>query len=369
MDLSKRTCDGCGSFNPFFISSSFVTAKPVKQQALLANEEEVTEHKTINTAPFVWVAESSHQVEAGRIKSEEEKSENELMTRERVERERAELDLKNEIKQVKEETEQYKQETLNLVKEVREELQQIEQENKLLKEQVETLNKTGVTGAARENLAMPSTQPSKSASGANKVLAVAFSIVLILTCGCVIFYFTEMNGRDVITEPPVAKTNVSTVGAEQKKTVQPAAEIKTDENKTATASDQPVAPVKAPLADLATSAIEKEKNTGPVTNSVPAPVQTKPVQAQPSGVFMLSEARVRNDLIGRKLSGCGITIGSASEIEKLGNLVFVEKLSSVYLKYKVSLKVKQGNETYSSTPYVYYSSDGSFIKIDGTNCE
>ena len=75
------------------------------------------------------------------------------------------------------------------------------------------------------------------------------------------------------------------------------------------------------------------------------------------------------DLVGKRLSGCDVTINTVSEIEHLDNLVLVEKLATSYLKYKCTVKVKQGNETYTSSPYIYYSPDGTFIKVDGTNCE
>jgi hypothetical protein len=45
----------------------------------------------------------------------------------------------------------------------------------------------------------------------------------------------------------------------------------------------------------------------------------------------------------------------------------VEK--SAYLKYKCTIKIKRGNETYTSSPYIYYTPDGTFIKVDGTSCE
>jgi hypothetical protein len=97
---------------------------------------------------------------------------------------------------------------------------------------------------------------------------------------------------------------------------------------------------------------------------------TKPPVPGPSHVgFNLTPARVMGDLVGKKLSGCDITINSSSEINNIANIVLIEKLSASYFKYKCTVKIKQGTETYTASPYLYYSAEGSMIKVDGANCE
>jgi hypothetical protein len=104
--------------------------------------------------------------------------------------------------------------------------------------------------------------------------------------------------------------------------------------------------------------------------SVPPPAPASVIAHNPtSESFILTESILKGDLVGKKLSGCDITITSLSEITSISNLVLVDRLSASYLKYKCVVKVKQGADTYTSIPYLYYSSEGSFIKVDGTNCE
>jgi hypothetical protein len=96
--------------------------------------------------------------------------------------------------------------------------------------------------------------------------------------------------------------------------------------------------------------------------SSPAPVKSKLATT-------VDESRVKSDLVGKKLSGCGITVKSASEISNISNLVFVDKLASGFMKYKFSATIVQGGDTYKATPYIYYNSEGVFLKVDGTTCE
>ena len=88
-----------------------------------------------------------------------------------------------------------------------------------------------------------------------------------------------------------------------------------------------------------------------------------------SNGFSISEEKVKTDLVGKKLSGCGVVINSYAEVEGLSNLVFIEKLGSGQLKYKCTARIAQGADNYTAVPYLYYSTDGILQKIDGTNCE
>src|ERR1043165_2323477 len=74
------------------------------------------------------------------------------------------------------------------------------------------------------------------------------------------------------------------------------------------------------------------------------------------------------DLNGRRISGCDVVIGGDAEMKSLSNLVLVEKSPS-YAKYKCTIKLAKGTETFTATPYLHYTSDGAIIKIDGNNCE
>jgi hypothetical protein len=93
------------------------------------------------------------------------------------------------------------------------------------------------------------------------------------------------------------------------------------------------------------------------------PTENKPV------VGVINEARIKHDLIGRKLSGCDIMLKSLSEIKAVSGLSLVEKMQSGFLKYKCTVKIDQDGEKFTASPYVYYTSRGEFLKIDGTNCE
>ena len=85
--------------------------------------------------------------------------------------------------------------------------------------------------------------------------------------------------------------------------------------------------------------------------------------------FDLTVSRAMDDLIGQKLSGCDIVVSSVSEINNISQPVFVEKLPSGYLKYKFNVTITRNNETHTSSPYIYYTFDGRFVKIDGADCK
>lgn len=106
------------------------------------------------------------------------------------------------------------------------------------------------------------------------------------------------------------------------------------------------------------------------TNLSVSAVEVDTVAPKPRPVKVdITEAKVKRDLVGKRLAGCGITIKESSEIKNLSNLVFVEKLSSGFMKYKCTAKITQGNDSYTANPYVYYTSDGRFLKVDAANCE
>ncbi len=324
LDLSKKSCTVCHAFNPYFISGFSENL-----------------HRETEVKPVV-------NVDIAALRAEEAKQ-NELHAAElqqrQKERELLELSLKNELNKVKEETEQYKKETRDLVKGVQKELHDIEKENQLLKEKVELL-KTTSAHEDKQVAAGPLYQSEPEIKTDKKNLAVAAIVLLLLATGASYFFFSRHN----VPAP------APTVNSQQ-----PA--------KTEVAKTESIAP-----------AVKDTVHTHKlIAAAIPAPAVVKPAAINPAnvtsvvkpnaGVFSLTNNKVIADLVGKKLSGCDITITSSSEIEYVNNLALVEKLSSSYLKYKCTIKIKQGNDVFTSSPYIYYSAEGTFIKVDGTNCE
>jgi hypothetical protein len=121
----------------------------------------------------------------------------------------------------------------------------------------------------------------------------------------------------------------------------------------------------------ATSAVvigEETKNTNSSVNSKAKAKTVPPVKDDAS--LGLSTSKAKSDLIGKTLSGCGITLKQASEIISITTPVLVEESPSLgYVKYKLSVQIIQEGETYNVTPYLYYSLSGNFMRIDAANCE
>lgn len=337
LDLGKRACTTCQAFNPYFISG-YTNPSQTESVNKIQIHEGLVETKSI-----------PEQKETARILQQ-------------VEQERISLKLENELIKVKEETEQYKKETLDLVKGVQKELQDIEKENKLLKEKFDSLKTNAISAQAEVIATNPPVTEHKSDSKKGITAFAAIALLLLVT-GLSYSYFKNSN------KPNASQPTTTPVTSDDGIKKSDIASLKSDtpyyQKKLAVAT-LPVAT--KPIATTPFTAITIPAKPLTITAAptpAPAVAAAKPV----STPFALTETRVKSDMVGKKLSGCDITIHSASEIDNLSNLVLVEKLSASYLKYKCTIKIKQGADVFTSTPYIYYSGEGSFIKVDGTNCE
>ena len=309
LDLGKKSCTVCHAFNPYFISGFSNAGNEPAAKIELQEELLITKEQTVA---------------------------NEVALRaEHLKREKNEQNLKTELLKVKEDTEQYKKETLNLVKGVQKELQDIDKENKLLKETMQSLKNSRQIDETNEVATPYAPELSKNEPGSSAYFVIVAAVVL----GIVVLGFSYFFLSKSVNKTSVSVTNTEVPVATQQLATPP------------TKKDTPSA---------APDTANKRKWL-----AVAAPSATKPNNVS----FTLTSARVMGDLVGKKLSGCDITINSPSEISHIENLVLVEKLSASYFKYKCTVKIKQGAETYTSSPYIYYSAEGSFIKVDGTNCE
>ena len=333
LDLGKKACPECHAFNPFFIAGYTSSAPETPIVETKAHEEVTVTH--------------------------EPEIDNEIVLAERLERERIDLSLKSELQRVKEETEQYKKETLDLVKDVKKELEDIDNENKLLKEKVKWLKSSRQVEVAELNTAPP--PPAKAKTDySSKFIPVAALVLAILIAA---FSYFVLNSRS----DSAVNTTTNNVPATVTPTVKPQ-ENKKPTPTIVTASDSghsqkllaAITPAETKPA-VSNNTLAANRPTTTITPAVMKPSS--------SAGFSLTASRVTGDLVGKRLSGCDITVNSASEIEHVDNLTLVEKLSASYLKYKCTVKIKQGSETYTSSPYMYYSAEGTFIKVDGTNCE
>ncbi len=316
LDIDKRCCTSCGAFNPYFI------------------------------AGFKTPAIQSEMVEEKRLE-EEKKIEAEL-----AEKEKREQKIQREL----EEAEKRHQERLKeMMLETTATPVVVEKSQGEISDKFTTQPESiaPVASGSLLNFEYNDTpvaeQAYKSARPKRWMLVTAVLVVLLTMGGSLIYFYSVKS-----TEP-----NSSALHAEISP-VPNAVSNATNSNTNEVPFSNSVDTVKPQQkAQVITAAISRNKEVTPAA----------PVKAKHTTDFVLTSAKVRADLVGRKLSGCGITIRKAGDIVSLGTPVYVEQLPSGYMKYRVAARVVQGNETYNSTPYVYYKADGSFIKVDGTNCE
>ena len=328
LDLSKKSCTACHAFNPYFISGF---------RGSLNNDIENNTPAANDLAALQLEEAKQKQLQAEELQKQQK------------ERELLEQNLKSELNKVKEETEQYKKETQDLVKGVQKELHDIEKENQLLKEKVESL-KSNNLHEERAPLNLPVQQPEPQPKSDKKSLVMAAVVLLFIATGASYFFFRSHNKP---AETPAAST-------------QPALPVNVKTETAKVEHNTPAVKDTAHSHKLIAAAVPTAMPLKPVT---PVAAASAPLSKPTAGSFALTANKVITDLVGKKLSGCDITIANSTEIEHVDNLALVEKLSSSYLKYKCTLKIKQGADVFTSSPYIYYSAEGTFIKVDGTNCE
>lgn len=277
-----------------------------------------------------------------------------------AEQDKKDAALQNEILQVKENNQQYQRQTIELVNEVREELQQIEVENNRLKQEVAHLHSI-IPNKADAAVQAMSNSPVNDVDERfeRKALTAIISFVFLVGAGLLLFYIINwQTNRSVsaikipVKSVPAVVESIDDVPKEYIPAVNPEKNINTTPDLTAIA--QPVE-VDKPIESKSGKASEKETLIEPSKTS--------------SGGSKISAQMVVKDMVGQKVSGCDIVIKSEDEISGVSSLKLIEKLPSGQMKYKFSAVIKQNNQTYKTSPYVYYHSNGTFVKLDGTNCE
>jgi hypothetical protein len=347
LDLSKRLCDNCGAFNPFFISS-------LKQQSFSSDKIEKRKLEELAVNHMRDTVGLEEKAPDSNFYSVPDKTE---------------PDLKSEIQRIKQESELS-------TKEIREELRHIGEENRKLRDEIESIskNRLPVKEAEAAIIGVPVQHETKAEKkGTGLVIAIWTAVLL---CGFVLGYFF----LNKINEPQTAKAS-----ADVKK---PAAVVNTEPAKladAATTSEAAAGVTKDSIAEVVresgAKAPAQDNKLIAAVSSAPVPAKKPKSVVKPSGShpqpdkpvnkeeFILNEAKAKNDLVGRKLSGCGISVNKAAEVVSLQNLVMVEELPTGAMKYKCIAKIVQGGDTYTVTPYMYYNPDGVLINVDGTNCE
>ncbi len=354
LELSQRLCTKCGTVNPFFVATfSFLSDQSDELEKLRFEKERIEKElaeKEEKQQEFIRQEQLKKEAEEAEI-LKLEKSEKEKQIKANLEVEKEQMSIKKEImKRVKEESDQYKTETSSWMKEVKEELKQIEEDNKRLREEVASLSKL-----KQEAKTEVPNQAVLEKSSKEKRLAVSLIVILIcLTSVLAFFYFTTKHSNEQTEIPLESKQEVM---------LEP---INSD----------PIVVDTTLATDTATIAVDtfltKEKELAnnvlaKTESKAPASTEIKPVKVHDE--FVLNEAKIKRDMVGKRISGCDIIINSSSEIENVASLVLVEKVASGNKKYKFTVSISQGGETYTASPYIYYNSVGGFIKIDGTTCE
>lgn len=397
LELSQRFCGGCGAVNPFFVPAfTLLSDQKESLEKLRIEKERIEAEKARIENELAEIENAQREFERQeqlrrevddleRQKTERIEKEREL--REQIEREKIEASLKKEILRVKEEAEQHKNETIDLVRkvrrEVKEELSHIEEENKKLKHELELLNQQiperieqAVTNtiqqpvttavAATPGVEVQTTTPVEEPQPAvhyqqeeksNGFVKIAIAATVLLLIGLVGFLYI----RNSDTEQPLAANDnphSSTAVISGNKVVDTVLsdEAQPAKDTVAVTKSAPLTVTPAVLTTTAKPAKAKKANTEP------APA------TEPDNRGGLTETKVRRDLVGRKISGCGISIASDDEMQSVSSIVQVEKTNR-YVKYKCVVRITQGADNYTAHPYLYYNPDGSFMKLDGTSCE
>jgi regulator of replication initiation timing len=231
----------------------------------------------------------------------------------------------------------------NGINEVRKELQQLDEENKRLKQEVEILNKR----RAEEQILRPKTQENSNTKSTLRKRILVFASIFLIGLGISLGYFYGFNKNSLSSEAKASNPNTGQLNHHS------------GEQNLAMAGNAPgETPVRNDSTPVNQIAVAKTTPQG-----------TNPVKMTAKKDGTITEAKVKNDLVGNKLSGCGITVTNPREIISCKNLVLVKKETSGEAKYKFVTRVSKGSEIYTATPYIYYDAKGVFLRIDGTNCE
>ncbi|MES2622662.1 MAG: zinc-ribbon domain-containing protein [Bacteroidota bacterium] len=349
LELSQRFCIKCGAVNPFFVSAfTFLSDQSDDLEKLREEKERIDKElaeKEEKQAEFMKQEQLRREAEESE-KLKLERLEKERVKKEQLELERMESNLKEELLRVKEETIQHQKETIDLVKGVREELIQMEAGNKRLKEEVANLSKDRFSDREYTEPAIAPKQKSKNEKG---IIVSLLVILLGLTSVLTFFYFTN---RQATSASELSSSSQQEVLLQSAETVPEVIDTVVFNDSVAVKTDT----VEIKPARATPVIVEPKKET----------VASPPT---PKSEFVLTESKVTRDLIGKKISGCDIIIEGPSEIEVVSNLTLVEKMPSGSLKYKFTLVIVQGSDSFTAVPYIYYSAAGGFLKVDGTNCE
>lgn len=370
--MSQRFCAACGSENPFFVKNFSLLSDQTEDLEKLRIEKERIEQELLTKEE---AQREFLRVEALRKENEEleilrlEAIAAEQLKREREEREQAEKLLQKEILTVKQETELHKKQTFDMVREVREELQQVEEENRKLKQELELLSRQQPVmqpaemyrsvavqsvphayphAAQNENTLqkksdLQSTVTESDSKGKKRVKwwhTVLLISLIVLSIGFTVSYYQQSSK---IAAPSAIESSkpVATVAA-------------------ITITKKDVLEVES-----TTSSAETIGEVNTYDTTIVAPLSQKEHHA--SGHY--SNSSLVAMLVGKRLSGCDVTISSKEQIKSITTPVLIEKLASGQLKYKCTLQLQHGKDLYTAIPYLYYDSEGKLLRIDGTNCE
>lgn len=367
LELSQRFCGGCAQVNPYFVQSFSLLSDQSENLEKLREEKERIERELLEKEQ---AQEEFLRLEKIRKDAEEKERQRiaaiarEQLAQEQQEREKAEAKLQQEILSVKHETELHKKYTLEMVKEVRVELQQLEEDNKRLKNELEELAKQ--KAEAKANAEHPVVSQATYVPSPPPIVATNVASTL------------PQVDEAAIQQPPAAKKNKSKLVIGLSLVVplvavlialasplfkpQKVGNAQSDNSVTSpkTFSETPTEATLPGITDVSA------ENTPPTLYSAPV---SSANETHKEANFRLTGAIAANDLIGKKINGCDITIHALEEIRTVSPPVFIAQISSSMVKYKCTIRIVQGDASFIASPYLYYTPAGKFIKIDGTNCE
>lgn len=371
LELSQRFCAQCGEVNPFFVPAFTLLTDQREALEKLRLEKEKIENELSEKlkAQQEFERQQKEQAELEEaIKQNKIKQEQEIINAVKQAQEKKEAELKQEILNVKEASEHYRQQTTEVVAQLRQELNRVEEENKRILNEFESINKQAAVAVVEPEVTMPPIEitPMEANSDSQferKALTAIIVFLFFICSGLLLFFILNSNFG--------TNTNKQLKQASNAVSVNNTPALETDNTNSLSVTKQPIVPdssvINEPVSqhDVATVASVVEK----VTVSTDASVKSKNEGGVLHKSTGISSQTIVKDIVGQKISGCDIVIKSVDEVSSIKDLRLIEKLPGSQSKYKFTVEIIQGKHTYRASPYVYYQSNGTFLKLDGANCE
>lgn len=397
LELSQKFCGECGETNPFFVPAFTIledNSNEVEQLRLQKEKIELElQQKETQQAEFVrqkQLLELQAQLKNGNNTNitPEIDSEKEALKREvdelRAETQRHKQQLQSSIQQLKFELETRENEIANgLRQEIKQQQIQMQQlllnEKDLVSKHAEELKQRDIAEQElkQEIAALQQSSASKIENAESKLTALELRLQLLQQDNDELRGKLEEKGiLPVIQSETIVKRSETIVEKADKRIywLIPVSIILLIglflfwiSNRPS--SNSPELSVHVPTDSILNVMVEAANTPADSSNILNSVTDTEPTDAESTNYFVLTTDKITRDLVGKKLSGCDISIAGINSIKDVHNVVCVETLSTGNMKFKFGTRIEQNGHVYKAQPYIYYTPEGRFLRLDATNCE